>query len=299
MTEHAQSIVIRNGATQLYFDSNQMSEFARSLEGLLGKQIENSAGVQKEIEALDELVSNSLSFSENTVNQSGTMSERISESLVKVKEALHHGTETEVAISDLRGLIKELVQFGVEIEKMSVVIDKIASETGLLALNAAIEAARAGEAGRGFAVVADEVSSLSKKTKGYTGEIHKLIERVQSKIKETDKKALYSAELSQKTVGVAKNLSLAFESLDHIVADISEQNRSIAGICLKSHDSSSFVKDANSKIHHDLNTAVDYSHALYKSSDELVALADSLKLLLNNFEDDEESRAREGEIDIF
>ena len=58
-----------------------------------------------------------------------------------------------------------------QIEKVTQVIQSIASQTNLLALNAAIEAARAGDDGRGFAVVADEVRNLAKRTATATEEV--------------------------------------------------------------------------------------------------------------------------------
>lgn len=62
-----------------------------------------------------------------------------------------------------------------QIEKVTQVIQSIASQTNLLALNAAIEAARAGDDGRGFAVVADEVRNLAKRTATATAEVIQIV----------------------------------------------------------------------------------------------------------------------------
>ena len=70
-----------------------------------------------------------------------------------------------------RELMAGLSRSTEQIEKVTQVIQSIASQTNLLALNAAIEAARAGDDGRGFAVVADEVRNLAKRTATATEEV--------------------------------------------------------------------------------------------------------------------------------
>ncbi len=93
------------------------------------------------------------------------------------------------------------------------VIDEIAFQTNLLALNAGVEAARAGEAGRGFAVVASEVRALALRS----AEAAKVI------------KGLIVAS-GQKVENGVRLVDETGKSLEHIIAEVTEINASVASI---------------------------------------------------------------------
>jgi len=88
--------------------------------------------------------------------------------------------------------IEQILVSTAEINKISDEIQYISDQTNLLALNAAIEAARAGEHGRGFSVVAEEVRKLSDRTSVASNSIIKIVDKVNTSIRDMSKNLLES-----------------------------------------------------------------------------------------------------------
>ena len=146
-----------------------------------------------------------------------------------------------------------------DIETIVTTVTSIAEQTNLLALNASIEAARAGEQGRGFAVVASEIRQLAEGSKSAVESISNLLSHFSKQITTLGEKvdgqynvlldqsqALESVavesnqadialqEVSNKTVGMSRELigeaekvARIFEQMESLVA-IAEENSAVS-----------------------------------------------------------------------
>ncbi len=197
----------------------QVAHAVQQLAGKLQSQLTAVEQISQGADAITHTEQDNAQRAEQTLAAAQTVRHNSASGQGELQEAIARMQRLSAQTAASRELIDGLSARTEQIEKVTLVIQSIASQTNLLALNAAIEAARAGEQGRGFAVVADEVRNLAARTATATEEVGQMV-----------------SDIRQQSSAVVSHIQQQASELDQAAAQIEhtgEQLRGIADLALE------------------------------------------------------------------
>ena len=191
----------------------------------LGDQLDEERALRRRLEGRLAQVSELVEGFETRLKRMGTVSEENRDDVGSLGSAIKSGSQQVRQAQSMGRIAQELAgdaelaaqrtgQVVVEIDKMTLDIDKmvqaiedVSFRTNMLALNAAVEAARAGEKGAGFAVVADEVRQLAQLTSRSAKDIRSVLGRGRAQAETGVAEALSLQNMLTNLEGHLRNLS--------------------------------------------------------------------------------------------
>ena len=196
----------------------QVSHAVQQLAGKLQSQLGAVEQINQAADAITQTEQDNARRAEQTLTAAQSVRQSSASGQHELHQAIAAMQQLSTQTAASRELIDGLSSRTEQIEKVTQVIQSIASQTNLLALNAAIEAARAGEMGRGFAVVADEVRNLAGRTSSATEEVGQMV-----------------ADIRQQSLAVVTHIQQQADQLDQAaqqIAHTGEQLEGIAGLAV-------------------------------------------------------------------
>ena len=186
------------------------------LNKYLGEQSAQTAGNDKQREALNGLINAANEMQQATSQMSGR-AEKNNERLGGIYEAIAALQESASRIEEehkkYTAQFKRLIEQTNSIKRQMNDISEISERTNLLSFNASIEAAHAGTLGAGFRIIANEVKALSENTQKSTEKIKNDMENLAKSIANLDQDTKRNEVALE---GLAKETAHTLEQFDSV-----------------------------------------------------------------------------------
>jgi len=262
------------------------TDSALRAEGVASASEEMSSNMTSVAAATEEATAN--------VNVMTTATEEISATVGEIQQATMNAKEITgdavLQASDITEKVDALGSAAQDIGKVTETITDISGQTNLLALNATIEAARAGEAGKGFAVVANEIKDLAKQTAEATGEIKQRIESIQSSTDVTVTGIRKISEIITEIDSIVSSIAVSLDeqsaTMTELTTNIVQAGEGIGEVSENVAQSSSVseqISEDISEVHQAVSNISSDTGDVQKNAEELRALSQDLKLLIEKF----------------
>jgi len=254
----------------------QVAFSVRQLAGRVQSQLDAAEQVVSSADVMITTERQTAQLSQQALSAASQARQRSDAGSVVLNESIQRMHRLSQGAVESRELIEALNQRSEEIQRVTMVIQSIASQTNLLALNAAIEAARAGEHGRGFAVVADEVRGLAGRTASATHEVGQMVADIQQR---TTQVVEQIRQLSADLDSGVQQVELTGEHLDRIArlaVEVESQVGEIAHGAQTNQDQLAGLFEAVERMRGDLAVSDEQTRHLAKAAVQMEGQAETI-----------------------